>query len=52
MELLAQHYLGQVVSATSGVAYTQSVFAKKGTNNFIQILGTGAIYTTNGFCKF
>jgi hypothetical protein len=41
-----QHSLGQVVSATSGVAYTQSVFAKKGTNNFIQILGTGTIYTT------
>jgi len=42
----AQHSLAQVVSATSGVAYTQSVFAKKGTNNFLQIVGTGAIYTT------
>ena len=42
----AQHSLAQVVSATSGVAYTQSVFAKKGTNNFLQIVGTGTIYTT------
>ena len=42
----AQHSLAQAVSATSGVAYTQSVFAKKGTNNFLQIVGTGAIYTT------
>jgi hypothetical protein len=41
-----QHSLGQVVSATSGVAYTQSVFAKKGTNNFLQIIGSGLIYTT------
>jgi hypothetical protein len=46
MELLGLHYLGQVVSATSGVAYTQSVFAKKGTNNFLQIAGSGLIYTT------
>ena len=43
---IGQHSLEQVVSATSGVAYTQSVFAKKGTNNFLQIVGTGAIYTT------
>ena len=40
------HYITQAVSATSGVAYTQSVFAKKGTNNFLQITGTGTIYTT------
>ena len=42
----SQHSLAQSVSATSGVAYTQSVFAKKGTNNFLQIVGTGTIYTT------
>jgi hypothetical protein len=36
------HYLAQTVSATSGVAYTQSVFAKKGTNNFLQILGNNS----------
>jgi hypothetical protein len=37
------HSLAQVVSATSGVAYTQSVFAKKGTNNFI----TNSWYSSN-----
>jgi hypothetical protein len=46
------HYLAQIVSATSGVAYTQSVFAKKGTNDFIQILGTGAIYDANSWANF
>jgi hypothetical protein len=46
------HFLAQVVSATSGVAYTQSVFAKKGTNNFLQILGTTAIYDVNSWVNF
>jgi hypothetical protein len=46
------HYLAQTVSATSGVAYTQSVFAKIGTNNFLQILGTTAIYDANSWANF
>ena len=46
------HYLAQTVSATSGVAYTQSVFAKKGTNNFLQIIGTSAIYDANSWVNF
>jgi hypothetical protein len=46
------HYLAQTVSATSGVAYTQSVFAKKGTNNFLQIVGTTAIYDANSWANF
>ena len=46
------HYLAQTVSATSGVAYTQSVFAKKGTNDFIQILGTAVIYDANSWANF
>jgi hypothetical protein len=46
------HYLAQIVSATSGVAYTQSVFAKKGTNDFIQILGTAVIYDANSWANF
>jgi hypothetical protein len=46
------HYLAQTVSATSGVAYTQSVFAKKGTNNFIQIIGTAVIYDANSWANF
>jgi hypothetical protein len=46
------HYLAQTVSATSGVAYTQSVFAKKGTNNFLQIVGTASIYDANSWANF
>jgi hypothetical protein len=46
------HSLAQTVSATSGVAYTQSVFAKKGTNNFLQIVGTIAIYDANSWANF
>jgi hypothetical protein len=46
------HFLAQIVSATSGVAYTQSVFAKKGTNDFIQIVGTTAIYDANSWANF
>jgi hypothetical protein len=46
------HFLTQTASATSGVAYTQSVFAKKGTNNFIQILGTAVIYDSHSWANF
>jgi hypothetical protein len=46
------HFLAQIVSATSGVAYTQSVFAKKGTNDFIQMPGTAAIYDANSWANF
>jgi hypothetical protein len=47
------HLLAQTGSATSGVTYTHSVYAKKGTNNFIQIAGTGGIYTAgNVFANF
>jgi hypothetical protein len=40
------HIVSQSGSATSGVTYTHSIYAKKGTNNFIQLVGTGGIYTT------
>jgi hypothetical protein len=46
------HFLVKIVSATSGVAYTHSVFAKKGTNDFIQILGTAAIYDSHSWANF
>jgi hypothetical protein len=46
------HKLTQTVSATSGVTYTQSVFAKKDTNDFIQILGTAEIYDSNSYANF
>jgi hypothetical protein len=40
------HTIIQSGSATSGVTYTHSIYAKKNTNNFIQLFGTGTIYTT------
>jgi hypothetical protein len=46
------HSLAQTVSATSGVAYTQSVFAKKGTNNFLQIVGATTIYAGTSWVNF
>jgi hypothetical protein len=46
------HSLAQTVSITSGVAYTQSVFAKKGTNNFLQIVGTITIYDSDSWANF
>jgi hypothetical protein len=49
----ALHAINQSGSATSGVTYTHSIYAKKGTNNFIQLAGTGAIYTGgNVFANF
>lgn len=38
--------LGISGAGTSGVAYTHTIYAKKNTNNFIQIFGAAAIYTT------
>ena len=42
----AFRYLLQNGSSTSGVTYTTSVFAKKGTNNFMQIIGPIGVYTS------
>jgi hypothetical protein len=51
--VLTSHLLAQTGSATSGVTYTHSVYAKKGTNNFIQLAGTSGIYTAgNVFANF
>jgi hypothetical protein len=49
----ASHLLAQTGNATNGVTYTHSVYAKKGTNNFIQLVGTSGIYTAaNVFANF
>ena len=37
---------------TSGTTYTTSIYAKKGTNNFIQLVGTSAVYPTTTFANF
>jgi hypothetical protein len=42
-----------VSNLLSGVSYTTSIYAKKGTNNFIQIVGSTAPYvTSNVFANF
>jgi hypothetical protein len=47
------HLIAQSGSAINGVTYTHSIYAKKGTNNFIQLAGTGVIYTGNNvFANF
>jgi hypothetical protein len=47
------HSIAQSGSAINGVTYTHSIYAKKGTNNFIQLAGTGVIYTGgNVFANF
>jgi hypothetical protein len=45
--------VAQTLGAINGVTYTHSIYAKKGTNNFIQLAGTGGIYTAgNVFANF
>jgi len=47
------HTISQAGTAINGVTYTHSIYAKKGTNNFIQLAGTGVIYTAgNVFANF
>jgi hypothetical protein len=40
------HTVLQSANAINGITYTHSVYAKKGTNNFIQLIGGAAIYTS------
>ena len=44
--------LSQAISVTTGTTYTFSVYAKKGTNNFIQIFSASALFTVNFFANF
>ena len=46
------HEVKQTVSVTSGVTYALSIYAKKNTNNFIQLLGSGAILGSNAWANF
>ena len=41
-----------VATLTSGVTYTTSIYAKKNTNNFIQIVGGGTPYAAKTFANF
>jgi hypothetical protein len=46
------HSVFQTASLTSGANYTISVYAKKNTNNFLQIYGFSAGYGTNSWANF
>jgi hypothetical protein len=52
--LLAEHNIiqGGISTLTSGSTYTTSIYAKKNTNNFIQIVGTGGVYGGNTWVNF
>ena len=47
-----QHQITQSASVTSGVTYTTSVYAKKNTNNFIQIYNINAFFGSNAWANF
>ncbi len=41
-----------IFTITSGQAYTTSIFAKAGTNNFVQLIGSGAIFSATTYANF
>ena len=49
---LAQHFVYQNNSLTSGVVYTMSVYAKKNTNDFLQITAGSFLFGVNAFANF
>jgi hypothetical protein len=50
--VFGSHEIAQSLSTTSGNTYAFSVYAKKDTNDFIQILGSGAIVGINAWANF
>jgi len=48
----AQHFVYQLLSVTSGVSYTMSTYAKKNTNNFVQIAGGSVLFGANAWANF
>ena len=47
------HYIGHAgFTFTLGEEYTQSVYAKAGTNNIVQILGTSAVFGSQAWANF
>lgn len=44
--------VSQIISVTSGTTYSTSFYVKKNTNNFVQILFSGAIFSTNAWANF
>lgn len=48
----AFHGIAQSISVTNGLTYTLSVYAKKNTNNFIQIYANNAVFGSTAFANF
>jgi hypothetical protein len=46
------HQAAHSASPISGVVYTWSIYAKKNTNNFVQLTPSGAIFGTNVWANF
>jgi hypothetical protein len=49
---LNTHQLGRIISVTSAVNYSFSIYFKKGTNNFVQLLGSLTAFGTNVWANF
>ena len=48
----SSHYLSKSISFTLGTTYTISIFAKKGTNNFIQLGGQNSVFGLQAYANF
>lgn len=48
----AQHQIHQLTTITSGLTYTTSIYAKKNTNNFIQIYNLVTFFGSNVWANF
>jgi hypothetical protein len=46
------HYIYNSATVSSGITYSISVYAKKGTNNFIQLAGGTIVYGNNFYANF
>jgi hypothetical protein len=46
------HSINQNISVTNGTSYTTSIYAKKNTNNFIQLAFSANIFNTNSWANF
>jgi len=49
---LNTHQLGQIISVTNAVNYSFSIYVKKGTNNFVQLLGSVTAFGSNVWANF
>jgi hypothetical protein len=50
--VLAQHMCQQIISVTAGITYVLSLYVKKNTNNFVQIVGSGGVFGGEAYANF